>query len=1627
MDLIHIAELHPELSARDSKQFKAAVTLIWPYSSSQREFALLLAEPEFRLRRKKGQVRARFSGSSARALATTGVGIGDEVVLSLRGAQFIQDGSVSTPGKSIDWELEYTQDVVVQVFRDGNEIANLELLDAAPTPAPRSPIRQQTTVSDSPAQQWSSPAFLKRVRLSDGPIFEAPYDTLVDENGEGHDKKRRRKSYRDWKAWTYSARTPSPEKDDAGTEDDLESMEASPSRKTQLPHTPLSPTRNGMLSIAAGPFDGSADMMDVAELPATKSITTITNTNKGDESPAPDNDDFVRDNDYYDLYAGPDEARPTDAEYAFGGDTEANTEDEVLEDTDVASLSPTEVDTVDLGEHQEHRAKPTDGLSDTDDLALVKPDAGSTTEEGSLIEMPSAGDLTASDDKASDEPQYPERVEEVPMIIMPPPTLPTLDTSFQAPSSPEVRTPIGKEPSSPTLKPLDSALLPLPSPFPGERDMNITSYLDHVPVSEQQVEPEAEEDDTSYIMENSFFSSIGSSKANPLHPYHESAFTPVRFTFGMDGAGFSKPLEISSPAPEYYSGGNDNIVFSEPKASDLSSTAPETTIEEVGEVMTSGPEASDARKEENREDLDEMKFGSEVGESHIDPVSSPLTKIEASFTGELVSEDINEDNNEDTNKDVDEDAEDLENIPKHLHQPKYTKTEPEIIELSSDSEEDLEESEEEVGLEESEEGNSEGSEEENSEESEEEGDSGEDEEEYDIRKDDAMAVERIDSDTLVPAADEKAVANHTSDSHRLSPRDFSAPTSSNKSTGASAVVDLGPPSGSSDVEEELNGPEAEETKASDETEGTPSKPQVLKLLSDDDLVETGQNDNHSEFIAMDFVPAFSDTAAAIHEKPSTHSSTQQDMQTAAEHSNDSQPLVVDGLEFLQAMGDQDTFMEDNLIQDDSFDMGHWQGHDMEEHHPDVKLESIEAGSMFQTDELDTRLGQNTYDESNATGDILIEVPEEGSKVGELQTVAVPATGPARNTRSKAKSSDSPTKEDSPSLKRTTRSTRSKASATSVARTTMSPSQEAHQTSPYSLRSQSKLLSPTKSVSVSGTATRRSPRKHASQRSMDSIPDVGSQLQNLDPFLTGPMPSQDLGASQRSRNSDVLAVKDSEEESLHSEHSISTVKYVDDWNIFTNFSDPSFEPEHDQNVANLKQPPSTAPEPRSRTGKTIDGKKSEFGAIGNNPPRSDHSFVTQPAPMSPSRMLRSASRNESSSPRVLRTTGRSQHNISSSPRPMEDLADERTPRSKIPAYLDLKGESKSNEPRYSPGINEGMRSSPPAVAATFPPHNQHSIFDSNKMMTPEATQQTNIESQHSMVTSQPQQTLPITPQLTQGTSAGLRSLNDSMTAKVTVTDPNTVSSPTLITKSTPRRNTTQTDVASPSTTPKAHSPDASSDADTTAVDKPAGPSIGLSTPLAYYTPLNALPYFLNRSSQFHTSSNPDILALVTSPTTPAVRATKGRKDWTTTLHITDASAWPASTTVSIFRPYQTALPIADAGDVVLLRAFAVKSLNRKPTLTSADESAWCVWRYGKPVWSRKKGVFGEVKAREEVKGPLVESGEGEWREVEVLRGWWAEKVKGELEGGKDKDEKIEEGSGVKTRSRSAKKQEEMGGL
>ena len=110
-----IAQLQPGLD-NDSTNVSGIVTLIWPYALHSQTLSFLLVEPDFRLRRHRGQVRVHFHGSSAKALSRSGIVSGDKLSLSLKGVEWAKDTLTAlTPGRGIEWELRYGERLVLQV------------------------------------------------------------------------------------------------------------------------------------------------------------------------------------------------------------------------------------------------------------------------------------------------------------------------------------------------------------------------------------------------------------------------------------------------------------------------------------------------------------------------------------------------------------------------------------------------------------------------------------------------------------------------------------------------------------------------------------------------------------------------------------------------------------------------------------------------------------------------------------------------------------------------------------------------------------------------------------------------------------------------------------------------------------------------------------------------------------------------------------------------------------------------------------------------------------------------------------------------------------------------------------------------------------------------------------------------------------------------------------------------------------------------------------------------------------------------------------------------------------------------------------------------------------------------
>jgi hypothetical protein len=111
-----IALLRPDLPDQDSRVVRGEVTITWPYNSVTKTLAFLLAEPDVRLRRAKGQIRIVLQGPSATAAAESGLGAGDELLLGLPGAHFSKDVSPGRiPGARVDWQLQFDQKLVLQV------------------------------------------------------------------------------------------------------------------------------------------------------------------------------------------------------------------------------------------------------------------------------------------------------------------------------------------------------------------------------------------------------------------------------------------------------------------------------------------------------------------------------------------------------------------------------------------------------------------------------------------------------------------------------------------------------------------------------------------------------------------------------------------------------------------------------------------------------------------------------------------------------------------------------------------------------------------------------------------------------------------------------------------------------------------------------------------------------------------------------------------------------------------------------------------------------------------------------------------------------------------------------------------------------------------------------------------------------------------------------------------------------------------------------------------------------------------------------------------------------------------------------------------------------------------------
>ncbi|KAJ5280311.1 hypothetical protein N7478_005683 [Penicillium angulare] len=202
---VPIAQLSPTLEQSEGKCIEAAVTLVWPYSSSTKSFSLLLAEPDFRLRRSHGQVKTIFHGRAAEKLAASHVGIGDSVRVALKGSNYVaNDTATQTPGRYVAWDVHFESELSLEVNRSSKDSLAIFIEEQSFSPhdseqVPPSTPRvtsidpESTTVVGQTS--WDSPAFLRPRSNQFGGVLHASLNTSAEEDGFVPGKGRKRPRY----------------------------------------------------------------------------------------------------------------------------------------------------------------------------------------------------------------------------------------------------------------------------------------------------------------------------------------------------------------------------------------------------------------------------------------------------------------------------------------------------------------------------------------------------------------------------------------------------------------------------------------------------------------------------------------------------------------------------------------------------------------------------------------------------------------------------------------------------------------------------------------------------------------------------------------------------------------------------------------------------------------------------------------------------------------------------------------------------------------------------------------------------------------------------------------------------------------------------------------------------------------------------------------------------------------------------------------------------------------------------------------------------------------------------------------------------------------------------------------
>ncbi|PNS21147.1 Protection of telomeres protein 1 [Sphaceloma murrayae] len=247
-NVVPISSLGPSEPLSPSQAFKGEITLVWPYSTSHASAALLLVDPDFRQRHDRGQVRVRFRGAAAKALADAHVGIGDLLEVNLTGASWRERDERAlalTPGRAVEAELVFDKRLHLTVLEDSSGAVDGRIINVAEPTRASSPLKSRNVEPSTPgptprsrgpgmlglgtpvAGGHASPAFMKRLRLSQEHYVQSPGLATNDEDLDSNSaRKRRRISYKNVSEWRFAGESPTRDMQTSIQQQDEEESEA---------------------------------------------------------------------------------------------------------------------------------------------------------------------------------------------------------------------------------------------------------------------------------------------------------------------------------------------------------------------------------------------------------------------------------------------------------------------------------------------------------------------------------------------------------------------------------------------------------------------------------------------------------------------------------------------------------------------------------------------------------------------------------------------------------------------------------------------------------------------------------------------------------------------------------------------------------------------------------------------------------------------------------------------------------------------------------------------------------------------------------------------------------------------------------------------------------------------------------------------------------------------------------------------------------------------------------------------------------------------------------------------------------------------------------------------------------